>query len=421
MQNLSRKADLRDVKPLPVPIMQPSIATAATPELALAEAAVPATSRFADRIGSVRDLYDGVLLPDLQVNTLRNVDRLFPTRVVPCGATVHALPASYRPWPVIRFNVDERSCDLFDYLSLNRVSGLLVIKHGEIAFEHYALGNTPETRWTSMSMAKSITATLVGAAVQDGHIASIDEQVCRYVPALEGSAYEGVTIRQVLQMSSGVRWNETYTDPASDRRRMLEAQIGQRPGAIIESMTALARAGAPGSVWNYSTGETQVAGAVLRAAVGRPLADYLSERIWARFGMEADAGWWLESPDGLEVAGSGLSARLRDFARFGLFMLGGGVAGGEQILPHGWVEEAGSSKTVGGTSVPYGFMWWPMEASAGAVHQGAFRAIGIFGQHLYLHPREQVVIAQWGALPKPKGQVPIPPESFFGAVVAALR
>ncbi len=359
-------------------------------------------------------------MPDLQVNTLRNVDRLFPTRVVSRGTAVHALPVSNRPWPVTRFAVDGHTYDLFDYLSLNRVSGLLVIKNGEIAFEHYALGNTPETRWTSMSMAKSISATLVGAAVHDGHIASIDEQVCRYVPALEGSAYDGVTIRQVLQMTSGVRWNETYTDPSSDRRRMLEAQISQRPGALIQCMAALPRAGAPGSVWNYSTGETQVAGAVLRAAIGRPLADYLSERIWARFGMEADASWWLESPDGLEVAGSGLSARLRDFARFGLFILGGGRAGSEQILPHGWVEEAGSGKTVDGTSVPYGYMWWPMEASAGTVHRDAFRAIGIFGQYLYIHPREQVVIAQWSALPKPMGMAPIPPENFFGAVLAAL-
>jgi len=381
----------------------------------------PAVPAMPDDIASIGDLYDGALLPDLQANTLRHVDRLFPARAVACGAVVHALPASARPWPAIRFEEKGVSWDLFDYLSLSRVSGLLVIKNGEIAFEHYALGNTAETRWTSMSMAKSITATLVGAALHDGHIGSLDEQVCSYVPALAGSAYDGVTIRQVLQMSSGVRWNETYTDPASDRRHMLEAQLSQRPGALIECMAALKRAGPPGSVWNYSTGETQVAGAVLRAAVGQPIADYLSERIWARFGMEADASWWLESPGGMEVAGSGLSARLRDFARFGLFMLAGGVAGGEQILPTGWMEEAGSSKTVGGRVEPYGYMWWPMEASAGAVHQGAFRAIGIFGQYLYIHPKEQVVIAQWSALPKPRGFVPVQPENFFGAVVAALR
>ena len=392
-------------------------AVAHSAHVATSPVAVPA----ADDIASIRDLYDGALLPDLQVNTLRHVDRLFPTRAVARGVAVHDLPVSARRWPAIRFEENGVSWDLFDYLSLSRVSGLLVIKNGEIAFEHYALGNTAQTRWTSMSMAKSITATLVGAALHQGQIGSLDEPVCHYVPALAGSAYDGVTIRQVLQMSSGVRWNETYTDPASDRRHMLEAQLSQRPGALIECMAALQRAGPPGSVWNYSTGETQVAGAVLRAAVRQPIASYLSERIWARFGMEADASWWLESPDGMEVAGSGLSARLRDFARFGLFVLGGGMADGEQILPTGWMEQAGSSQTLDGRVVPYGYMWWPMEASAGAVHQGAFRAIGIFGQYLYIHPKEQVVIAQWSALPKPRGFVPVQPESFFGAVVAALR
>lgn len=373
----------------------------------------------AETIGSIRDLYDGTLLPDLQASTLRNVDRLFPTRAVAHGAHVHALRVSSRPWPAIQFSDGGLRWDLFDYLALSRVSGLLVLQHGEIAFEHYALGNTPQTRWTSMSMAKSITATLIGAAIHDGHIASLDEQVCRYVPALARSAYEGVTIRQVLQMSSGVCWNETYTDPHSDRRRMLEAQLSQRPGALLDCMATLPRAGPPGSVWNYSTGETQVAGAVLRAAVGQQLSDYLSDRIWARFGMEADASWWLESPGGMEVAGSGLSARLRDFARFGLFMLGGGVAGGEQILPPDWTREA-SSNSINDSVTPYGHMWWPMADSAGEVHQGAYLAIGIFGQYLYIHPARQVVIAQWSAMPKPKGTMPIQPASFFAAVVQAL-
>src|SRR5690606_12003593 len=116
----------------------------------------------------------------------------------------------------------------------------------------------------------------------------------------------------VIQMASGVAWNEDYLDPNSDRRRMLQAQARQEPGAVLAQIAALPRAAAPGTRWNYSTGETHVLGALLRAAVGRPLATYLSEKIWAPFGMEAPASWWLESPDGLEVGGSGISARLRD-------------------------------------------------------------------------------------------------------------
>jgi len=183
----------------------------------------------------------------------------------------------------------------------------------------------------------------------------------------------------------------------------------------------VSRAAAPGSRWNYSTGETQVAGALLRAAVKMPLAEYLSDRIWARFGMESDATWWLESPDGLEVGGSGLSATLRDYGRFALFLAGDGKAGGEQILRDGWVKEAGSAKVVGGKSVDYGYMLWPIPNGRGTLHEDAFEAVGIFGQHIYVNPREQVVIVVWGALPKPTGKEPIEDSDFFVAVCQALQ
>lgn len=127
---------------------------------------------------------------------------------------------------------------------------------------------------------------------------------------------------------------------------MLEVQNAQTPGGVLELMSKLPRAATPGTRWNYSTGETQVAGALVRAAVGKPVAQYLNERIWGKFGIKSDATWWLESPDGLEVGGSGLSATLRDYGRFGLSLLGGGKAGGEQILPDGWVKEASSPKMV---------------------------------------------------------------------------
>ena len=158
----------------------------------------------------------------------------------------------------------------------------------------------------SKSVVKAMTATLVGAAIHDWHIKSIDDPVTDYLPQFLGSAYDGVTVRHLLQMTSGVAWNETYTDPTSDRRRMLDAQIGQQSGDILELMSKLDRAAEPGMRWNYSTGETQVVGALVRATTGMPVAEYLSTKIWAPFGMESDANWWLESPDGLEVGGSGL-------------------------------------------------------------------------------------------------------------------
>jgi CubicO group peptidase (beta-lactamase class C family) len=188
-------------------------------------------------------------------------------------------------------------------------------------------------------------------------------------------------------------------------------------------MRSLPRAAAPGTVNNYSTGETQVAAEIVRSAVGRPLATYLSERVWSRAGMEGDANWWLDSPDGLEIGGSGFSATLRDYGRFGLFSLNGGVAGGrgEAILPDGWMREATSPKVLrGGAPLAYGYLWWT-GATAAAQRDRAYAAEGIYGQWLYINPAAQVVIVVWSAQPKPTGSAVIDDWVFFDAVVGALR
>ena len=385
-------------------------------------AAVVAVAALAqDPIGDVRILYDGKLRPDIQVNTFRHIDRLFPTRTISRGSSVSSLPLSPLRLADVEFTSANQRRDLAEYLSLNRVSGLLILKDGQIVLEDYELGNSAKDRWVSWSMVKSICSTLVAAALKDGYISSLDDPLTKYMPELAGTAYTGTTIRNVLQMSSGVKWDETYTDPKSDRRHMLDLQIAQKPGAIIQFLASLPRSGAPGSVWNYSTGETHMIGALIRAAVKRPLAQYLSEKIWSKMGMEDDATWWLESPGGLEVGGSGLSARLRDYGRFGLFVLNGGKAGDDQVVPAGWFSEAGVSKVVGGKAVDYGYMWWTFGPTAAPVHQGAFMARGIFGQSMYLNPREQVVIVVWSARPKPTGMATINDEDFFAGVITALH
>jgi len=359
-----------------------------------AAAEEPVYKHANEPIGNVREVYDGKLYPDIQANTFRNIDRLFPTRVVSRGATISEIPRSLQPLSDFNYSADDKTYDLYDVLSLNRVSGLLIIHNGEIQFEKYLLGNDEHTRWMSMSVVKSMTATLIGAAIQDGSIASIDDPIVNYLPRFKGTAYDGVTVKNVLQMTSGVSWNETYTDPESDRREMLEAQIGQQPGAILDLMGSLPRAAEPGALWNYSTGETHVAGALVHAAVGMPVADYLSEKIWSKAGMEADATWWLESPDGLEVGGSGLSATLRDYARFGMFLLNDGVIDGQRVLPEGWVDEASKPKIVDGKKVDYGYMLWPL-------HGNSYAAIGIFGQFVFVDPDKNLVVAMWGSQSKP--------------------
>jgi len=177
--------------------------------------------------------------------------------------------------------------------------------------EDHELGTTPDTRWISFSMAKSISSTLVGAALKQGLIASIDDPVTKYVPGLKGGVYDAVSVRNLLQMASGVKWDETYTDPRSDRRKLLEEQLAGKPGTIVEYMKKLPRAGAPGTIWNYSTGESFLVGALIEGATHKPLAKYLSETLWSRLGMEQDATWWLESPGGMGLAGRGLGATLR--------------------------------------------------------------------------------------------------------------
>ncbi|CAN5428943.1 serine hydrolase [soil metagenome] len=372
-------------------------------------------------IGTGQQLYDGLLTPNLTASTLRNVDRLFPTRTIVPSAHPKAFQPAEKQLKQVKFTVGDRTYDLFDFLAVNRVSGMVILKDGKVAFETYQLGNTASTRWTSMSVAKSVTSTLIGAALKDGHIKSLDEPVTKYVPRLKDSAYEGVTIRDVLMMSSGTKWDETYTNPNSDRRALLKAQESQQRNAAMDVMAKLSRAVEPGTKFNYSTGETQVAGEILHGAIKRPLSDYLSDKIWKPYGMEAEAKWWLDSPNGLEIAGSGLSATLRDFARFGQFYLDNGVINGKSILPDGWMQEASTPKVLkGGTKLDYGYMWW-IALTDQARADKAFMARGIFGQFVYIDPKERVIIAMTSAASKPQNLQLIPTQAFFDAVVDALK
>ena len=371
-------------------------------------------------VAGARELYDGAMRPDVEVNTLAHADKLFPVRVVKSGGKAHQLVEAKRTLKNVPFEVGGKTCDLYDYLALNRVAGLLVLKNGEIALEDYELATGRETRWTSFSMVKSVVSILIGAALKDESIASLDDPVTKYVPELKGGVYEGVTVRNMMQMASGAKWNEAYTDPKSDRRKLLDLQLEQKPGALFAFMSGLPRAGAPGTIWNYNTGETFLVGAVVEGATKRPLAEYLSAKIWKPWGMEADAEWWLVSPNGPGWGGSGLEATLRDYGRIGLLVQADGVIDGKRIVPDGWFDEAGSAKEIGGRRVDYGYLWWTFP-KGDAANEGAFEARGIFGQHLYINRREKVVIVVWSARPKPTGATVFDDGTFFGAVVKALR
>lgn len=361
-----------------------------------------------------------------------NRDRYFATRIIRRGAHVHPLPHARQPLDAAALGVDA-------FMAQNRVGGLLVLKDGEIYLERYGLGLDDATRWYSYSIGKSVASTLVGAAIRQCAIGSLEDPVTRYLPQMAGTAYVGTSIRDLLQMSSGIAWDEAYRSGTSDFARFYTATLEGRKGGAMEVMRSLRRAVAPGARFLYSSGETYVLGTLLSAAIGGSLSDYLSERIWARFGMEADGYWTLDSVGGQEMASGGCNFTLRDYGRFGLFVLGGGVAGGEKILPDNWVAEAGHprpdspqvayGKLTPGMPLGYGYQWWAFptdEASRGdprlAGHEGAFTGQGIFGQFLYLNPRERLAIVVWSAWPDPwVVESEWATYRFMSACIAALR
>lgn len=369
---------------------------------------------------SLRDLYAGRIFPKDQFNAYRNMQAYFPVRHIQRGnGDVRPLPKSQYSIDDLTFESAGQSYDLVDYVSRNRVAGLLVLKQGETVFENYEYGCDQQTRWMSMSMAKSISTTLVGVAIEQGHIESINDPLVKYLPRLAKGVYADVTVRQLMLMASGVEWLEDQTNPDSHRRQVLDLQLAQQSGSILSYMSELPRVASVGSSWNYSTGETHVVGELIKAATGRWLSDYLSETIWSRLGMESDAYWWLEADDGLEIAGSGVGATLRDYGRFGLFVQNGGVIDGEQVLPSWWLPEAAGPTLIGNQLVPYGYMWWTVPDGDPA--DRAFAARGIFGQRLYINPAQELVIVVWSARSKPMGDEPIKDNDFFNAVNNALK
>lgn len=339
--------------------------------------------------------------PDAEVTALRKQMQGWPQRVIRRGDDVRPLPPHARSLADLTFEVGNVRLSVSDYMARRRTAGVLILKDGEIALERYGMDGDPETRWTSFSTAKSITSTLCGAALHDGAIGSLDDPCDFYLPPLRGSAYEGVTIRNVLRMCSGVAWNEE-DEARSDAGAMSRALASRRPGALLDLLCSLPRARPEGVVFNYSTVESCLLGALVAAATGRPLADYCAEKIWVPAGMEADGTWFLESVDGLEIGGFGISARLRDFGRFGQLVLEDGLAfNGQRVLPPGWRDLAGQpdsaptgfGRLMPGNNMGYGYQWWVLPHGPTGIHAGAFSALGSFGQYIYVHPAARVVAA----------------------------
>ena len=324
----------------------------------------------------------------------RRMETLFPASTVAAAPTPRALPAGP---PLAAFEAGAAlATELEAFLARQHVAGLLVLQGGQLRLERYGLGHSPADRWTSFSVAKSITSTLVGAAIRDGYIGSLDDDITDYIKDLRGSAYDGVTVRQLMTMTSGVAFDEDYSDPESDIMKLYGAAPPTDMDATVAFMRNMEREAEPGTLWRYKTPETNLAGVLVMNATGRSLSTYLAEEIWRPYGMELDATW-LTDDIGNEQGGCCLQVGLRDYARFGQFILDGGMIAGKPVLPDGWLELATSPQVDTGFPGGYGFQWWPLG-------DGTFQARGIFGQLIHIDPARELVIVISAAWPEASEQ-----------------
>ena len=332
--------------------------------------------RFADAGGSP------VIMTDKERRVaLANTHLMAPVRTL--SPSPNAYPLNIKLTPEIaevEYTFEDETFTVGSFLERHDLMGFLIVEGDEIRLEYYADDHDPEARWNTFSVSKSVTSMLIGAAIKDGYIKSVDETIETYLPRMRGSEYGGVTIRQALQMSSGIRWTENNESPDSDTSKgALKSGL-----AFTDFLATLPRVHDAGKTFNYNTAETNLLGEVLRAAIGNNATEYLDEKIWQPFGMEHEGNWLLGAPFGGETGGCCMNMTLRDYARIGLFAKHDGVLpSGQRVLPEGWMEE---SLTPSKANAGYGYQWWLYEG-------GAYSASGLFGQSIFIRPDANLVIA----------------------------
>jgi len=278
-------------------------------------------------------------------------------------------------------------------------TGLLVVKDDTILFEQYYQGETESDRHAMFSVTKSFVSALLGIAIEDGLIESIEDPITKYVPELVGTGYDGAKISDILTMSSGVRFTEDYGDMWSDVNRMSMTIAGN--GSLDDFATSLSREREPGTYNNYVSVDTHVLGMMLVRVTGKTLTELLQEQIWKPLGMEYEANWMTDG-EGMEVAMGGMQVSLRDMARLGRLYLNKGKWNGKQIVPESWVADSitpsaprlmpGHDNPGSATPFGYGFQWWTP-----SVPHGDFMAFGIYHQTIYVDPTSGIIIAKTSA------------------------
>ena len=360
----------------------------------------PDMARYADALGHYpRADRSNWWRPSHSVDSFSRLDEVFPS-------AISAAPTNAAPWrraavePAISYDGTARlgagRFGLDGYLARNPTTGLLIAKDNEILVERYQYGRTDRHRLTSFSMAKTVIAMMIGLAVQEGRIRSIEETAATYVPALSGTEYGATPIRHLLTMSSGVAFREEY-DGADDSARLSALTIrGQSAGGAAVPRHFNQRIAPPGQRWYYASAETFVLALVLRQAIGRSIAEYFSEKIWRPLGAEAPAAWLVDA-SGLEVGYMGFNAVLRDYGRLGMMLARGGEAQGRQIIPRAWFTDmtrAHFSPSATGRYYGYGFQTWVFPEM-----NGSFALLGVRGQTLFVDPAKRLILVHTAVRP----------------------
>lgn len=330
-----------------------------------------------------------------QYENFNRIRELLPTSTMTASSAPYDFPQGDEIDLPESFVYQGKPVSTESFLAETDTGAVLVLKNGVVRKEIYRLTGGRDVNWLSMSVAKSFISALVGIAIEEGHIRSIEEPVTLYVPDLQGSAYDNVRIKDILQMSSGARWNEDYSDPESDVGRLGETLVSG--GSLNKFSATLVREVAPGARNLYNSTDTQVLGQLLVAATGRTISDYMQEKLWQPLGMESP-GYWIVDGQGMEMAFGGLNATARDYAKLGQLYLNDGRWQGQQLVPEAWVKASivadAPHLTVEASdfNMGYGYQWWLMDGD-----EGEYSAIGVYNQFIYVNPTRDLVVVKLSA------------------------
>ncbi len=387
-------------------------ANTAGPGVAQTGAAPVAEAKWAQQFppsATTIAMRDQWLNPAINSFTFRETNNLFAWRPVEAPRMTWALPRA-TSFAMPRAQVAGTETDYDAWADRTFTNALLVMRDGKIVFENYRNRMTPATRHIAFSMSKTITAMLIGMALEKGEISSLDDPVTRYVPELADSGYGAATLRNLMEMRSGVDADERYDfgENPSFAATMHETAIVRNERRFADFGREVGRRETPGTRFNYLTLDTMVLGWVLERATGQTIERQTEERLWQPLGAEADAFWLVDGPPGVGRAlnGMGFNATLRDFGRLGQLMLGKGEANGRRILPEGWIAAMTTMKPTGGPMPGYGLQTWQVDDE-----RGAFAAVGLAGQFIYIHPGSRTVIVKLSYFP------PVEPDWLRGEVL----